>query len=239
MVADEVRRNRYLEQMGLLDKLKKQREKPPWHLNHLKAGDKFVGWIEHPDVSKGERCDLELVVTSTTEGEWESRRGDFASTVDINQDFPISYQAGPEKDEDMVNYIFHKFNKKWRNFDGPKPELSEMEYLGLSGLRLFFNLVAEVEGFPEEADFNQACADPSKGMTKAEFLKYIKGEDETYLDMTFPSIYTGRRVNFAANDFELDGDFVLEAEGVILGYARYMDRAGGTFSLELVRREKL
>ena len=41
--------------------------------------------------------------------------------------------------KDMAAYTFHKFNAKWRNFDGPMPSEDDCQYLTLPMLQKFFN----------------------------------------------------------------------------------------------------
>merc|ERR1711994_872245 len=104
----------------------------------------------------------------------------------------------------------------WRRFDVPVP--TEMEYLSLEGLGLFFLVVAEVEGFPEETEFQKSVADPAKGMTKAEFESFVLDEDPEYLDTTWKAVYTGRRLNVIGQSMQLDGDFQDGAKGRIFGF---------------------
>lgn len=231
--ASEQQKLQYLAKLGLADKIKDRSKKKPWHLNHIKAGDVFVGFLQHPDLNGGERVDLEIVATSETEGTWTSSKGGFSSSVTVKQDFPITWEQGPQRDMDIATYIFHKYNAGWRDFSKPVPAPSDMERLSLKGMRLFFLQVAQAENFPEESDYNEACADPNLGMTREEFINYIKSEDPTYLDVTFDTIFTGRRIRLFDEDLALDGDFQKEADNLIYGYAQLNGAKGGTFELEL------
>jgi len=232
------RKAAYLAKLGLGDKAKEVKEaKPrPWHLDHMVEGDVFKGTFQHPTINLGSAVDVLLTVTSPTTGTWKSVKGDFEADVQIDQDFPIAHEKGEARNEAMAAYIFNKFNAGWRSFGKPMPSAEELEYLSLGGMRMFFKQVAEVDNFPEEADFNEGAADPEKGMTKAEFLKYILDEDPEYLEGSFPNVFTGRRVRVGDEDLLLDGDFQPEAPGWIFGYAYIEGKGGGSFNLELVKK---
>jgi len=229
------RKAAYLQRLGLGDKIQAAGSKPAWHLDHIKAGDRFEGYFSHPDLSRGDRLDLTFVATSDTEGTWSSEKAGFEQDVTIRQDFAITFDQGPERDMDLTSYIFHKFNMQWRDFDGPYPSADDLEYLSLKGTQLWFKYVAEVDGFPSEEDYRASCADPDKGMTKEEFLQFIKEDDPEYIDNTFLNVFTGRRINLFDSDLLLDGDFQKEAINHIYGYASYEGKPGGLFELILRR----
>merc|ERR1712048_1317287 len=133
----------------------------------------------------------------------------------------------------MGAYIFSKYNPKWRNFDEDVPSDEELQYLPLAGLRLFFRLVAKVDDFPSESDFNAACADPSKGMTLDEFLKFTVGEDPSYLENGWKEVYTGRRIQFGDDDIQFDGNFIQDCPGAIFGFVAVKGTPGGIFEMDL------
>lgn len=233
------RKAAYLAKLGLgakAQEVKEATKKRPWHIDHMVAGDVFQGTIEHPDIARGDKIDLTLTVASPTGGTWVSNKGQFEGDFEIEQDFAIEFEKGQARDETMAAYIFNKFNMGWRDFGGPMPKSEDLEHLSLRGLRMFFYQVAEVDGFPEESVFKENAADPEKGMTIAEFVKYIKDDDPNYLESTFPNVYTGRRVRIGNEDLLLDGDFQVEADGVIYGYAYVDGKPGGAFSLELAKK---
>lgn len=223
----------YLRKLGLADKVKAATAIAPWDIGHVAPGDVFQGFFEHPDINGGDRMDISFEVTSDSEGSWSSERAGFDADVTIRQDFPLTFEQGPERDLDLASYIFHKFNMKWRDFEGPYPTTDELEYLQLPGMQLYFKFVAEVDGFPDEGTFRESCADPDKGMTKAEFLDFIKSDDPEYIEKTFMNIFTGRRIKIEDGELTLDGDFQKEALNHIFGYVSFEGRPGGTFELVL------
>lgn len=235
------RKQAYLRSVGLNDQadaLGKALEGPAWHIPHLVAGDVFEGNFDHPNLKAGQSLDLVLTVTSPEEGVLESRRGSFEKTVYLSQDFPIPHEPGPEKDEAMVRWIFHKYNPVWRSFDETPPQDEDMQHIPLRMMQLLFAQATEVEGFPSQQEFNETCADPEKGMTRAEFLSYLNNEDPEYLGKTFPAVYNGRRLQIYDQNLFFDGDFQVPStetagENLILGFVSYDDNAGGTFKLEL------
>lgn len=233
----------YLRSLGLHEKadaLSESIEGPAWHIGHMVAGDVFEGNFEHPDLKAGESLDLTLTVTSEEEGVLESRRGDFRKTVYLSQDFPIPHDPGPEQDEAMVRWIFHKYNPVWRSFDETPPQDEDMQNVPLRMLQLFFEQATEVEGFPSQEEFNEKSADPEKGMTRTEFLNFLNDEDPQYLGQTFPSVYNGRRLQIYDQNLFFDGDFQVPrkevaGQNLILGFVSLDDKGGGTFKLELTR----
>eukprot|EP00930_Biecheleria_cincta_P021202 TRINITY_DN15773_c0_g1_i1.p1 TRINITY_DN15773_c0_g1~~TRINITY_DN15773_c0_g1_i1.p1 ORF type:complete len:309 (+),score=60.37 TRINITY_DN15773_c0_g1_i1:42-968(+) len=233
----------YLRSLGLYDKaeaLGKSLEAPAWHLPHMVPGDVFEGNFEHPRLKAAQSLDLSLTVTTPEEGVLESRRGDFQKTVYLSQDFPIPHDPGPEKDEAMVRWIFHKYNPVWRSFDETPPQDEDMQHIPFRMLQLFFQQATEVEGFPSQQEFNDNCADPEKGMTRAEFLSYLNNDDAEYLGKTFPTVYTGRRLQIYDQNLFFDGDFQVPrsetaGENLILGFVSFDDVGGGTFKLELTK----
>jgi len=230
----------YLEKLGLGAKAKEVAsgagKKRPWHLDHMVAGDIFKGTFTHPNFARGSAADLVLKVASPTGGTWSSVRGDFEGEFKIEQDFPIIFEPGEARDEAIVTYIFQKFNPMWRRFSEPMPSAEEMETIKLPSLQLFFEYVAEVKGFPSEEEYKQNTADPEKGMTKAEFLKYTKGEDPEYLESSFPNVFTGRRIRIGDGDLQLDGDFQAEIDGLVNGFTYVQGEGGGQFTLKLAQR---
>jgi len=232
------RKARALARYGLANKaneiaMKSQQPKPAWHIPHMVEGDAFKGTIEHPDFNRGEVTDFALQLTSATEGVLSSSKVNFEEKVQIKQDFAIPFEKGPERDAAMLAYVFNKFNMNWRRLDVPVP--TELEYLSLEGLRLFFLIVAEVPGFPEESEFQKSVADPAKGMTKAEFKSFVLDEDPEYLEKTFKAIYTGRRMNVVGQTMQLDGDFQDSAKGCIFGFGTYDGKDGGQFNMRYVQ----
>jgi len=233
----------YLRSLGLNDKadaLGKGLDGPAWHLPHMVAGDIFEGNFEHPDLKAGQSLDLTLTVTSPEEGVLVSRRMDLEKTVYLSQDFPIPHDPGPDRTEAMVRWIFHKYNPVWRSFDETPPQDEDMQHVPLRLLQLFFEQATEAEGFPSQQEFNENCADPEKGMTRAEFLNFLNGEDPTYLDQVFPAVYNGRRLQIYDQNLFFDGDFQeirteTACENLILGFVSLDDKSGGTFKLELTR----
>jgi hypothetical protein len=227
-----------LMRLGLKDKaeavLRQMSEPmPAWHIPHMVEGDVFKGTIEHPAFNRGESTDFMLKMTSATEGLLESTKASFEERVQIKQDFAIPFEKGQERQDAMMSYAFNKFNMNWRRFDVPVP--TDMEYLSLDGLRLFFFQVAEVEGFPSESEFQKSVADPAKGMTKAEFKSFVLDEDPEYLEKGFKAIYTGRRVNVIGERMQLDGDFQEDAKGCIFGFGTFDEKDGGQFNIRYVQ----
>jgi|Transcript_34164 hypothetical protein len=236
------RKAAYLKKLGLGNKIAGALgPKPAWHLEHVRAGDVLEGFFSHPDIDGGDRLDLSFTATSDTAGTWSSEKGGFENDVEIRQDFPIAFEAGPQQDMDMTSYIFNKFNMKWRDFEkSPYPTADELEHISLKGMQMWFKQVAEVEGFPDEETFASSCADASKGMSKEEFLDFIRADDPDYIKNTFANVFTGRRMNLVdAGEGQLvfDGDFTKEAENHIFGYVTFAGRPGGTFEL-ILRKEQ-
>jgi len=112
------------------------------------------------------------------------------------------------------------------------PTKEDVEYLDLPGMQLWFCQVASVDGYPSEEEYKAGCTDPSKGMSIDDFVKFVS-EDPTYLDVTFPSFYTGRRIRIFDSRLELDGDFSEKTQGNIIGFATYRGAPGGEFLLTL------
>jgi len=232
--ADLKKKAAYFAKLGLANKFVDPATIPPWHLNHLSPGDVFEGTFEHPEMYGGEKMDLTLTVSSPTQGKIESDKGKIEETVEIMQDFPIAFEPGEARTLDQAHYIFCKFNSGWRDFDGPLPAEEEcFSHLTHGMLQLWFEQATQVAGFPSEAEFRESAADPDKGMTMEEFLKYTTGEDPEYLDKTFKGIFTGRRIQLTEDDMEFDGDFVPDATGSIFGYMLFKGREGGQFEISL------
>lgn len=230
---NDAARAAYLQKLGLGDKIKAAKAKQPWHLNHMKAGEVYVGFIEHPDVRAGMRTDIALTVQSPTQGMLECPRANFEGSVDIEQDFPITFEPGEQRDQDIAAYIFQKYNNKWRDFEGAIPVDADMQHLSLPELQLFFFQVAEVKNFPPEDVFREACSDPEKGISRADFLKFIKDQDPEYLETLFSTYHTGRRFRLIGDVIELQGDFHPDEDGFIHGYGKLEGKPGAAFMLEL------
>jgi len=45
-----------------------------WWREHPMSGDVFIGWVQHPQLANGDRCDIEVECISSTSGVWRSRR---------------------------------------------------------------------------------------------------------------------------------------------------------------------
>lgn len=235
--GDDERKWETLKRLGLADKIKKPR---PWHLDHLKPGDIYRGWFEHPGVNKGDRVKIELVVSDddVKVGTWKSEDGMSLKpeSVKISQDFPVETEKGMQRNKDIAAYLFHKFNMKWRDFRNPLPSGEELEHIDLRGLRIFFDQVAQVE-YPSEEEFNEVCSDPSKGMHMSEFLDWIMADQPDYLEETVIGFYTGRRFRVTDGDLQLDGDFQDDVPGLIAGYAEFQGAGEGLFVLQLAANE--
>lgn len=218
----------YLAKLGI-----KPKERDAWDCEHMKAGDNFAGFVEHPDFG---RVDLTVNVNSYDEVTWSSKKGEFEETATMRQDHPIGGKSNPEQRKyDIAAYIFSKFNFRWRDFENMPPiTIEDVEHIDLPGLQLWFELVASVKGYPAEEEFKAACTDPSKGMSREDFVKFTD-EDPTYLDVTLPTHYTGRKIKIFDSELELDGDFSSKARGFIFGYATYKGKPGGEFTLSLVK----
>ena len=135
------RKQLYLKKLGLdkkAEELDQKKLRPAWHLPHIVAGDKFVGNFQHPDLFRGEQVDLKFTATSDTEAQIFSKRGDIDDIVNFKQDFPIAFEPGEQKDQDMTAYTFHKFNEQWRDFKQPIPTDEECQHISLPMLQLFF-----------------------------------------------------------------------------------------------------
>lgn len=235
------RKKLYLKKLGLdkkAEELDQKQLRPPWHLKHIVPGDKFVGSFQHPDLFGGEACDLTFETTSETEANIFSKRGDLDDTVSLQQDYPIAFESGEQKDNDMVAYTFHKFSEKWRDFELPMPSEEECQHLTLPMLQLFFTQVAGVDDFPSASEFAENCADPSKGMTREEFLAYLRAESPDYLEKSFPGYYTGRRMRFTDGKLVFEGDLQEIGDNLIYGFLSFDGKPGGTFSIELVVKKK-
>ncbi|CAE7380246.1 unnamed protein product [Symbiodinium pilosum] len=235
------RKQLYLKKLGLdkkAEELDQKKLRPAWHLPHIVAGDKFVGNFQHPDLFRGEQVDLKFTATSDTEAQIFSKRGDIDDIVNFKQDFPIAFEPGEQKDQDMTAYTFHKFNEQWRDFKQPLPTDEECQHISLPMLQLFFKQVAGVEDFPSEGEYAENCADATKGMTREEFLKYLREESPDYLEKSFPGVFTGRRFQFSDGRLAFDGDFQIQGDNLIYGFVTLAGAPGGTFSLELVVKKK-
>ena len=138
------RKQLYLKKLGLdkkADEIEQKKQRPPWHLPHIVAGDKFIGNFQHPDLYRGEQLDLKFTATSDTEATIFSRRGDIDDIVTFKQDYPIAFEPGEQKDQDMTAYAFHKFNEKWRDFEQPMPKEEDCQHMSLPMLQQFFRQV--------------------------------------------------------------------------------------------------
>mmetsp|Transcript_51829 Transcript_51829/g.168453 ORF Transcript_51829/g.168453 Transcript_51829/m.168453 type:complete len:322 (+) Transcript_51829:50-1015(+) len=226
-------KKKYLVSLGLGAKMQDNTGRPPWHLTSMVAGQQYFGLLAHPIVTQGNQVDLSLSVNSPTEGELDAKAGQF-NDVKIMQDFPIAFE-GEQRTKDQVAYIFCKYNMKWRDFDGDLPKEEEMQYLSFQGLQLWFAQAVGVPDYPPQEEFDKSCADPSKGMSKEEFMKYTLDDNPTYIEQTFKRIYTNRRVQLIEGDLILDGDFSEDAPGAIFGLAYLKGDQGkpGNFALTL------
>lgn len=219
----------YLAKLGI-----QKKESGPWDAEHMKAGDKFGGYVEHPKLGK---IDIKLVVDSYDKVTWSSVKGEFDRTAKMAQDHPIALEGDLRK-MDQAAYIFSKFNMRWRDFKGPMVTKEDVEHIDLKGLQFWFELVASVKDYPSEEEFTAACTDPSKGMSREDFIKFT-AEDPTYLDVTMPTWRnTIRRIRMFDSDLELDGDFMEKARGTIAGFASWQGFEdfdnSGTFELKLL-----
>eukprot|EP00401_Gymnodinium_catenatum_P021222 CAMPEP_0117525348 /NCGR_PEP_ID=MMETSP0784-20121206/35722_1 /TAXON_ID=39447 /ORGANISM="" /LENGTH=84 /DNA_ID=CAMNT_0005321539 /DNA_START=12 /DNA_END=263 /DNA_ORIENTATION=+ len=79
------------------------------------------------------------------------------------------------------------------------PPVEDFEHLTIEGAQKFFETVAKVEGFPDEKTFRENAAEPEKGMTIDEFVKWINADQEGYLDQCYIGFFTGRRIRIASN----------------------------------------
>jgi hypothetical protein len=217
----------YLAKLGITPK-----KEAAWDISHMKAGDQFAGFVEHPEMG---RLDVKVEVKSQTEAYWYSRNKEFEGAATIVQDHPFAAE-GPQRKLDIAGYIFSKFNMRWRNFEEPAPSFDDVQYLDLEGLQFFFKLCASVENYPPQDMFNEACADPSKGMTREEFVAFTDDPRQPeYLDEVLPTFYTGRRIKIFDSQLELEGDFSTNARGYILGFVSYLEEDGGKFQLTLAK----
>lgn len=102
------RKKLYLQKLGLdkkAEELDQKQFRPPWHLKHVVAGDKFVGTFQHPDLYRGEVLDLTFEASSDTEANIFSKRGDLDDTVTLQQDYPIAFESGEQKDNDASGLL--------------------------------------------------------------------------------------------------------------------------------------
>jgi len=232
----EKKKNAYLTKLGLASKIQDSSKIPPWHLRHPAPGDVYEGTFMHPELTNEDRLDLTFTINSPTEGTISSEKGRFDETVTIKQDFPIEFEPGEARTRDQAHYIFCKFNPAWRDFESDLPPAEEcFKYITHSMLQLWFLQATQVEGFPSEEEFRENAAEPDKGMTMDEFLKYTTSEDPEYVHKTFKGVFTGRRIQFEEDDLSFDGDFIPDAPGNIIGFLTANGREGGTFDLELKR----
>lgn len=233
----EKKKEDYLRKLGLASKIVDRKSIPPWHLDHVAAGDVFEGYFAHPDILRAERIDFTFTANSLTGGGVSAEKVGMEADVTLRQDFPIAFGAGTEaRNRDMAAYIFSKFNKQWRSFDQPYPTDEDVSYLQLGGLRMFFNQIAQAVDYPPEEEFNQNCADPAKGMTLDEFMTYVLSEDPEYLEVSWEAVYTGRRIRFeseSGDELLFDGDFSGDCPGAIFGFMTYNGVPGGTFEMNL------
>jgi len=225
----EAKRAAYLAKLGIKPKKPKK-----WDVEHMAPGDKYGGYAEHPDFG---RIDLKVTIDAAGVATWSSSKGNFADeVVEVVQDHSIADEQDQEqRKKDIAAYVFSKFNFAWRDYainNAPMPTKEDVEYLDLPGMQLWFLQVASVEGYPSEEEYKAGCTDPSKGMSIDDFVKFVS-EDPTYLDVTFPSFYTGRRIRIFDSKLQLDGDFSEKTQGNIIGFANYRGAPGGEFLLTL------
>jgi len=228
-VSDKGRKKKeaYLARLGI-----KPKKLGEWDVNHMQPGDKFAGTVEHPELGK---VDIKVEIGEGGKAEWVSTKGEFDESAEVVQDHPVEQEPGDQRNRDIAAYIFSKFNYDWRDFDGPMPTKEDVAHIELAGLQLWFRQVASVDGYPTEEEYNEAVTDKSKGMSLDDFLKFIVGEDPEYLDKTWDTVFTGRRLRIFSSVLELDGDFSKKTQGNIYGFATYKGEPGGEFNLALVK----
>eukprot|EP00929_Paragymnodinium_shiwhaense_P015485 TRINITY_DN123585_c0_g1_i1.p1 TRINITY_DN123585_c0_g1~~TRINITY_DN123585_c0_g1_i1.p1 ORF type:complete len:344 (-),score=112.59 TRINITY_DN123585_c0_g1_i1:302-1333(-) len=237
-MGDFEKKKEALLRLGLTEKVKQleQQMLKPWHTEHLKVGDVYKGFFQHPTAGDGLRVDVEVEVTGADKGIMRAPAGEFPDKeVQINADFALTFEKGAQRNRDIAGYMFSKFNLKWRKLSGPLPTEEELNYIGLDGLRIFFKQIAEAENYPSEEEFNKVCADPSKGMSMDEFMNWALDDAPDYLEESVVGFYTGRRMQITDGKLVLDGDFQDTVKGLILGYATYDDESGGEFQLQLAK----
>jgi len=227
----DAKRAAYLAKLGIKPKKPKK-----WDVDHMAPGDRFGGYVEHPDFGK---IDIKLQINAEGVATWSSSKGNFEDdVVEILQDHSVAdVQDQEQRKKDIAAYVFSKFNFAWREYainDGPRPTKEDVQYLDLPGMQLWFCQVASVDNYPPEEEYKAGCTDPSKGMSIDDFVKFVN-EDPTYLDVTFPSFFTGRRIRIFDSRLELDGDFSEKTQGNIIGFANYRGAPGGEFVLTLAQ----
>mmetsp|Transcript_355 Transcript_355/g.1223 ORF Transcript_355/g.1223 Transcript_355/m.1223 type:complete len:329 (-) Transcript_355:58-1044(-) len=211
-----------------------QRSRKPWHIDHVKQGDVFKGYFQHPRFENDERVEVVVKVIADDEGEWEADRVGFRGPVTIKADFPIHTDEQGEADPlDVAAWLFQRYNKRWRKFSEGAPEPEELSRMNLENLRFFFEKVAQTENFPDESIYQKACSDPEKGMTTEEFIAWLAQDDPDWMMNVFEEVKTARKIRIYDEDLMLDGDMIDGVDGLILGYAWYNDRPEGNFVLRL------
>lgn len=231
---DIAKKKRKLEKLGLFERAKMldKIQLRPWHIEHLAAGDVLEGVIQHDSLTKGQRVKFLMNITSPTTGVWDIPETDLAGNVKIEQDFSIESIPGERRNRDMAAWLMQKYNSKWRDFEGPLPSSADLERINLQDLRLFFKDAAQVDDFPSEEEYGSNCANPEKGMTLDEFLKYVLSDRDDYLASIFPTLYWGRRLKISDGSLTLEGDFQEKVIGIIVGFSIYEGKTG-TFYLRL------
>merc|ERR1712224_579411 len=153
------------------------------------------------------RIDIKLTVDSYDKVSWSSVKGQFDTTAKMMQDHPFASEGDLRK-MDQAAYIFSKYNFRWRDFEGPMVTKEDVEHIDLKGIQFWFEMGASLKDYPSEEEYKTACTDPSKGMSREDFIQFT-AEDPTYLDVTMPTWQnTNRRVRIFDSDLELDGDFM-------------------------------
>jgi len=206
------------------------KRKVAWHLNHPAVGEVWEGYLDHPDLQGGARVDIALVLDQTdpSKAMMSSVAGGFEGPVDVQPDFPISADY-PQRLEDMTAYMFMKMNPIWRDFEQAVPSDEDCSRLPLFALRAFFAQVSVDNDvvYPSVEEFDKVCAEPAKGMSREEFVKWVLADDPNYMESAFPKVDTGRRIQISEEDFVLDGDFQEEAPGYIVGFVDFQGNPGG------------
>lgn len=233
-----------LRQMGVSEQKWKEAEVSPqvkpWHLVHTKVGDRYKGYMQHPDLQGDRKIPvvIEVIQPPTTEDQYGEVRV-ISTKVGLNdpgtliQDFAIEHTPGPKRTMDMATFCFMKASTKWLDFDNSTmPAPHELQRLKLDELRKFFERVTKVTDFPTDEEYKEACADPEQGMTKDEFIDWLESQEPGYVAKMYETVRTSRRMQIQTEDLFFDGEFSL-FPGLMLGYVNVDNKPGGKFEVEL------